>query len=42
MMRIVSKFGFTPASRSRIFSYSQNKSMLLENVDESDDALTKL
>jgi hypothetical protein len=28
--------------RSRIFSYSQNKSMLLQNVDESDDGLTKL
>jgi P27 family predicted phage terminase small subunit len=42
MMRIASEFGFTPASRSRIFSYSQNKSMLLENVDESDDGLTKV
>jgi P27 family predicted phage terminase small subunit len=42
MMRIASEFGFTPASRSRIFSYSQNKSILLENVDESDDGLTKL
>ena len=39
MMRIASEFGFTPASRSRIFSYSQNKSMLLEIVDESDDGL---
>src|ERR1700674_847283 len=41
MMRIASEFGFTPASRGRIFSYSQNKSMLLEIVDESDGGLTK-
>jgi P27 family predicted phage terminase small subunit len=41
MMRIACEFGFTPASRSRIFSYSQNKSMLLEITDESDDGLTK-
>jgi len=37
MMRIASEFGFTPASRSRIFSYSQNKSMLLEIVDKPYD-----
>jgi P27 family predicted phage terminase small subunit len=38
MMKIASKFGFTPASRSRIFSYSKNKSMLLENVEDSEDS----
>ena len=37
MMRIASEFGFTPASRSRIFSYSQKNSMLLEMVDKPDD-----
>ena len=37
MLRIASEFGFTPASRSRIFSYSKNNSLLLENVDKPDD-----
>jgi P27 family predicted phage terminase small subunit len=37
MLRIASEFGFSPASRSRIFSYSQKNSMLLENVDKPDD-----
>jgi P27 family predicted phage terminase small subunit len=37
MMRIASEFGFTPASRSRIFTYSQKNSMLLEIVDEPHD-----
>jgi P27 family predicted phage terminase small subunit len=41
MMRIASEFGFTPASRSRIFSYSQKNSMLLEMVDEPDDGTPK-
>jgi P27 family predicted phage terminase small subunit len=41
MMKIACQFGFTPASRSRIFSYSKNKSMLLEIVEDSDDGLTK-
>ena len=41
MLRIASEFGFTPASRSRIFSYSKSNSMLLENVDESDNDSTK-
>jgi|GEM_PF-702025 len=41
MMRIASEFGFTPASRSRIFSYSQKTSMLLEIVDKHDDGITK-
>jgi P27 family predicted phage terminase small subunit len=41
MMRIASEFGFTPASRSRIFSYSQNKSMLLDMMDEPDDGNSK-
>jgi len=40
MMRIASEFGFTPASRSRIFSYSQKNSMLLE-VGEPDDGSPK-
>jgi P27 family predicted phage terminase small subunit len=37
MVRIASEFGFTPASRSRIFSYSQKNSMLLEIVDKPND-----
>jgi P27 family predicted phage terminase small subunit len=30
MMRLAGEFGFTPAARSRNFSYSKSKSMLLE------------
>jgi P27 family predicted phage terminase small subunit len=41
MLRIASEFGFTPASRSRIFSFSKSNSMLLENVDKLDDESTK-
>src|SRR3984893_473053 len=37
MMLIASEFGFTPASRSRIFSYSQKNSMLLEIVGKPYD-----
>src|SRR5450759_360509 len=37
MTRIASEFGFTPASRSRIFSFTQKNSMLLDAVDEPDD-----
>jgi len=37
MMKIATEFGFTPASRARIFTYSQKNSMLLEAVDETDD-----
>lgn len=37
MIRIASEFGFTPASRSRIFSFTQKNSMLLEAADEFDD-----
>ena len=37
MTKIASEFGFTPASRSRIFSYSTSKSMLLEAAREPDD-----
>jgi len=37
MMRIAFEFGFTPASRSRIFSYSQKNLMLLEIVDKPYD-----
>src|SRR5450830_1626348 len=37
MIRIASEFGFTPASRTRIFSYSKSNSMLLEIVEKPDD-----
>ena len=37
MTRIASEFGFTPASRSRIFSYSKSNSLLLDAVNERDD-----
>jgi len=37
MMRIASEFGFSPASRSRIFSYSKSNSLLLDAVNEHDD-----
>jgi len=37
MMRIAFEFGFTPASRSRIFSNSQKNLMLLEIVDKPYD-----
>jgi P27 family predicted phage terminase small subunit len=37
MMRIASEFGFTPASRSRIFSFSKSNSLLLDAVDGHDD-----
>jgi len=36
MIRIASEFGFTPASRTRIFSYSKSNSMLLEIVEKPD------
>ena len=39
MTRIASEFGFTPASRSRIFSYSKSNSMLLEIVEKHDYGL---
>src|SRR5215203_4208277 len=36
MLRIAGEFGFTPASRSRNFSYAKSRSMLLEaNTDPS-------
>jgi P27 family predicted phage terminase small subunit len=41
MLRIASEFGFTPASRSRIFSYSKSNSLLLDAEKESNDGLTK-
>jgi len=41
MLRIASEFGFTPASRSRIFSYSKSNSLLLDAEKEPDDGLTK-
>ena len=36
MMRIASEFGFTPASRSRIFSFDQKNSLLLDNGGATD------
>jgi P27 family predicted phage terminase small subunit len=36
MMKIATEFGFTPASRSRIFSFSEKNSLLLDNKPESD------
>jgi P27 family predicted phage terminase small subunit len=40
MTRIASEFGFTPASRSRIFSYSKSNSLLLDAVNGPDDGNT--
>lgn len=37
MIRIASEFGFTPASRSRIFSFKLKNSLLLDGVDEPGD-----
>jgi P27 family predicted phage terminase small subunit len=37
MMRIATEFGFTPASRSRIFSWDQKNALVLENVYERKD-----
>jgi len=37
MMRIASEFGFSPASRSRIFSFTQKNALLLDAVDQPDD-----
>ena len=37
MMKIATEFGFTPASRARIFPYAQKNSMLLEAIDETDN-----
>jgi P27 family predicted phage terminase small subunit len=39
MTRIASEFGFTPASRSRIFSFTQKNALLLEA--EPDDGRPK-
>jgi P27 family predicted phage terminase small subunit len=39
MTRIASEFGFTPASRSRIFSFTQKNAMLLDAVAEPEDGL---
>ena len=41
-IRIASEFGFTPASRSRIFSYSKSNSLLLDVVNEPDVAIPGL
>jgi phage terminase small subunit len=37
MMKIATEFGFTPASRSGIYSYLQKNSMLLDAVNEPED-----
>jgi phage terminase small subunit len=37
MLRIACEFGFTPASRSRIFLFTQKNAMLLDAAAESDD-----
>jgi P27 family predicted phage terminase small subunit len=39
MVRIASEFGFTPASRSRIFSFKLKNSLLLDAVNEPDDEI---
>ena len=39
MVRIASEFGFTPASRSRIFSFKLKNSLLLDAVIEPDDEI---
>ena len=39
MIRIASEFGFTPASRSRIFSFKLKNSLLLDAVNEPDDEI---
>jgi phage terminase small subunit len=41
MMKIATEFGFMPASRTRIFTYSQKNSMLLDAVEEIDDGTVK-
>jgi P27 family predicted phage terminase small subunit len=37
IIRIASEFGFTPASRSRIFSFKLKNSLLLDGADMPDD-----
>jgi P27 family predicted phage terminase small subunit len=39
MVQIASEFGFTPASRSRIFSFTQKQSVLLDLPDPDDGGL---
>lgn len=41
MMKIASEFGFTPASRSRIFSWDQKNSLVIENVESDNNDLAK-
>ena len=41
MMRIAVEFGFTPAARSRNFSYSKSNSMLLEIDSKAKDDLAE-
>lgn len=42
MVRIASEFGFTPASRSRIFTFKLKNSLLLDAVNEPDDEIAGL
>jgi P27 family predicted phage terminase small subunit len=37
VMKIASEFGFTPASRSRIFPWDQKNSLLIENAESDDE-----
>ena len=37
MMKIATEFGFTPASRARVFTYSHRNTMLLEAIEKTDD-----
>jgi P27 family predicted phage terminase small subunit len=41
MMKIATEFGFTPASRSRIFSWDQKNSLLIENVESDHNEIAK-
>ena len=41
ILRIAGEFGFTPAARSRNFSYTKSNSMLLEGGPKSEDNLRK-
>jgi hypothetical protein len=42
MLRIATEFSFTPGSRSRNFSYSKSRSMLIEAPEEERHELPRL
>jgi phage terminase small subunit len=42
MLRIATEFGFTPASRTRRFSYSKSNSMLIVRDKDSGSGLEPL